>query len=91
MTRHLTLELSDEAYAKLQMKANSVGLQLSEWVANVLNHLESHPNETIVYETENKHDSLLVSETALLSEAALAEDWNKPAEEEAWSHLQLEQ
>jgi hypothetical protein len=29
-----------------------------------------------------------VSETALLSESALAEDWNRPEEDEAWSHLQ---
>jgi hypothetical protein len=29
-----------------------------------------------------------VSETALLAEAALAEDWNRPEEDEAWSHLQ---
>ena len=28
------------------------------------------------------------SETALISEAALAEDWNRPEEDEAWSHLQ---
>jgi hypothetical protein len=27
-------------------------------------------------------------ETALLSEAALAEDWNRPEEEEAWLYLQ---
>ena len=27
------------------------------------------------------------TETALLSEAALAEDWNRPEEDEAWSHL----
>ncbi len=27
-------------------------------------------------------------ETALLSEAALAEDWNRPEEDEAWSYLQ---
>ena len=27
-------------------------------------------------------------ETALLSEAALAEDWNRPEEDAAWSHLQ---
>jgi hypothetical protein len=32
-----------------------------------------------------------VSETALLSEATLAEDWMKPEEDEAWSHLQSEQ
>ena len=29
-----------------------------------------------------------VPETALLSEAALAEDWNRPEEDEAWSYLQ---
>lgn len=27
-------------------------------------------------------------ETALLSEAALAEDWNRPEEDAAWAHLQ---
>jgi hypothetical protein len=29
-----------------------------------------------------------VPETALLSEAALGEDWNRPEEDAAWSHLQ---
>ena len=29
-----------------------------------------------------------VSESALLSEAALAQDWDRPEEDEAWSHLQ---
>ena len=29
-----------------------------------------------------------VSETALLSEQTLSEDWNRPEEDEAWSHLQ---
>ena len=29
-----------------------------------------------------------VSETALLSEQALGADWNRPEEDEAWSHLQ---
>jgi hypothetical protein len=32
----------------------------------------------------------LVQETTLLSEAALAEDWNRPEEDAAWSHLQRE-
>ncbi len=31
------------------------------------------------------------TETPLLSEAALAEDSNRPEEDEAWSHLQPEQ
>jgi hypothetical protein len=29
-----------------------------------------------------------VAETALLSESALADDWDNPEEEAAWSHLQ---
>lgn len=29
-----------------------------------------------------------VLESAVLSEAALAEDWNRPEEDEAWSYLQ---
>jgi hypothetical protein len=32
----------------------------------------------------------IAGETSLLSEAALAEDWNRPEEDEAWSHLQSE-
>ena len=28
-----------------------------------------------------------VPERALLSETALADDWNRPEEDEAWSHL----
>jgi len=29
-----------------------------------------------------------VNDAALLSEAALAEDWNRPEEDAAWAHLQ---
>jgi len=38
-------------------------------------------------------DAPLVSseESALLSEPALAKDWNRPEEDVAWSHLQQEQ
>lgn len=32
----------------------------------------------------------LISETALLSEDALAEDWTRPEEDEAWAHLQAD-
>jgi len=33
-------------------------------------------------------EPMLVAETALLSEAALAEDWDRPEEDEAWAYLQ---
>jgi hypothetical protein len=32
--------------------------------------------------------ALIPGESALLSEAALAEDWSRPEEDAAWSHLQ---
>ena len=32
-----------------------------------------------------------IAETALLSEKTLADDWNRPEEDEAWSHLQSDQ
>jgi len=35
-----------------------------------------------------EEEPLLGTDTALLSEAALAEDWNRPEEDAAWSHLQ---
>jgi len=35
--------------------------------------------------------TLILHETALLSEAALGEDWNRPEEDAAWSHLQQAQ
>lgn len=36
----------------------------------------------------DEHPAARVSETALLSETALAQDWNRPEEDEAWAHLQ---
>jgi hypothetical protein len=33
----------------------------------------------------------VAGESALLAEAALAEDWNRPEEDAAWAHLQSEQ
>ena len=32
---------------------------------------------------------VILPETALLSEAALAEDWNRSEEDAAWSHLNI--
>ncbi len=36
-------------------------------------------------------DEASLSESALLSEASLAKDWERPEEEEAWSHLRQAQ
>ncbi len=40
-----------------------------------------------ILEEEPAGGAALVSETALLSEAALAEDWNRPEEDAAWAYL----
>lgn len=49
------------------------------------------------FHSEGQHRALVtiltdrpmkVSDTALLSEAALAKDWNRPEEDAAWAHLQ---
>ena len=36
-------------------------------------------------------EGLPIAATALLSEAALSADWNRPEEDAAWAHLQPEQ
>ena len=47
---------------------------------------ESFPNAE-----SNDSAETRAGETALLSESALAEDWNRKEEDEAWSHLQPDQ
>lgn len=47
-------------------------------------------SKAIVTILDDKPEDMVVAETALLSEQALAIDWLKPEEEEAWSHLQPE-
>ncbi len=90
MSQQLTLELSDETYASLQAKANSVGLKVSEWFVTVLNQQHSSAYFTVDESMVNKTEPS-IAETALLSEPALAEDWNKPEEDAAWFHLQPDQ
>jgi hypothetical protein len=50
-------------------------------------HIEG-PRRALV--TVLEEPACSTSETAVLSEAALAEDWSRPEEDEAWSHLQQE-
>lgn len=45
----------------------------------------SEPRQALVTILPGESDTSMV---ALLSEAALAEDWNCPEEDRAWSHLQ---
>jgi hypothetical protein len=46
------------------------------------------PNARRALVTILEEPAINVPETALLSEKNLAEDWLRPEEDEAWSHLQ---
>jgi hypothetical protein len=46
---------------------------------------------TVLEEDVKNEPKPQVNETALLSEEALAEDWNRKEEEDAWSYLQPDQ
>jgi hypothetical protein len=43
MSQQLTLEISDEVYADLQLKANAVGVSMTEWIVTIL----SRQGETV--------------------------------------------
>lgn len=47
----------------------------------------TEPHRALVTILEDEPTSK-ASVTAVLSEQSLAEDWNRPEEDEAWSHLQ---
>jgi hypothetical protein len=60
----------------------------------LLEPLKLHASQRVlvtVLEDAPEADTRDLSETVLLSEEALAEDWNREEEEEAWKHLQPEQ
>jgi len=60
----------------------------------LLEPLNLHASQRVlvtVLENAPEADTRTASETALLSEEALAEDWNRDEEDEAWKHLQPEQ
>ena len=45
---------------------------------------------TILDESVDDHEFSTINETALLSEVALAKEWDRSEEDEAWLHLQPE-
>lgn len=69
---HRTLEAVVDEYGKIR---------LLETVSLTTGH------RVLVTILEEEH-IFPVDEVTLLSEAALAEDWNRPEEDTAWSHLQ---
>lgn len=47
-----------------------------------------HARRILVTFPDEQAESDNVADTALLSEAALGEDWQRPEEDKAWQHLQ---
>jgi hypothetical protein len=55
---------------------------------HLLQPIHVQNNQRVLVTILDERPVMPVAETALLSEAALAKDWNRPEEDEAWSHLQ---
>jgi hypothetical protein len=52
---------------------------------------KNHRALVTILEEESESPDEIACQAALMSERALAKDWNRPEEEEAWSHLQQDQ
>ena len=69
------------------MKSNLMTLEATidrEGQVHLLKPLKlDHPAKAVVTIIPDDAD-----ETAILSEMSLADDWSRPEEDEAWSHLQ---
>jgi len=59
---------------------------LSPWLRNQIVRLAARTQSRRALVTILDEEA--VSDTAILSEAALAEDWDRPEEDAAWAHLQ---
>ncbi|MBK6797445.1 MAG: hypothetical protein IPG76_11865 [Acidobacteria bacterium] len=55
---------------------------------HLLEHIKLTAIKRALVTILDEEPATLISETAILSEAALAEGWNRPEEEIAWQHLQ---
>ena len=60
-------------------------------MVKVLNNLRLPRGRRAIVTVLDEKPETAISETALLSEDSLAADWLRDEEDEAWSHLQLEQ
>lgn len=48
MSQQLTLEISDEVYADLQRKSNTVGVSITEWIVTLLSRQNSLVNNILL-------------------------------------------
>jgi hypothetical protein len=69
----ITLELSPEIEARIAEQAQAQGMPVKDYLQAKVEELASPQGD--------------ISETALLSESALAKDWLRPEEDDAWRDL----
>lgn len=96
----------EDAARRMLQKGKRINIRISdrdlEWIRKRA-AAEGMPYQTLISSTlhkfvtgrltESKQETVQqvgASEAALLSEPALAKDWDRPAEDEAWSYLQPE-
>ncbi len=86
----LTVHLSEETYRRLEQGLKAQGISPEEFAASLLRAVANRFEADALTQLAGTIDTSTaeISETALLSEQSLAEDWNRPEEDKAWSHLQ---
>ena len=85
--KRINIRISEHDLERIRKRAAAEGLPYQTLIASTLHKFVTGRL------TESKQEAtpqVGASEAALLSERALAKDWNTPAEDEAWSYLQPE-
>ena len=85
--KRINIRFSDRDLERIRKRAAAEGMPYQTLISSTLHKFVTGRL------TESKQETVQqvgASEAALLSEPALAKDWDRPAEDEAWSYLQPE-
>lgn len=85
--KRINIRISDRDLERIRKRAAAEGMPYQTLISSTLHKFVTGRL------TESKQETVRqvgASEAALLSEPALAKDWDRPAEDEAWSYLQPE-
>ena len=85
--KRINIRISDRDLERIRKRAAAEGMPYQTLISSTLHKFVTGRL------TESKQETVQqvgASEVALLSEPALAKDWDRPAEDEAWSYLQPE-
>lgn len=85
--KRINIRISDRDLERIRKRAAAEGMPYQTLISSTLHKFVTGRL------TESKQETVQqvgASEATLLSEPALAKDWDRPAEDEAWSYLQPE-